>query len=212
MGPGDPAYLTSKVRDQLSSADVIAGFETPLDILQEEFDARLEILTYENQQSEIERIYRDTGPEDRVVVCCWGDPGVSDKEFIDRWREVGFTIHRIPGISSIQVACSRAHLPFERTLFITFHKRGDLTEDRDEFVRHVRDGKRHVIALPHPWEFMPSDMAAHLIDHGVSTKRSVTVLEELTLPGEDIRSYSVEELSSTNRTFSDLTIVIVHRL
>lgn len=167
------------------------------------------VLEYGNQKEAISQLYREADKETPVVVCCYGDPTVSDEEYIRRWRDGGFTVRIVPGVSSVQVARSRAGITAEDSHFFTFHRRGDIVAEQQEFLETVRAGNRHAIALPHPGDFMPGSMAAWLLDHGIDGNRRVVIYESLTLPDESSHELMIRDLSRRTDLYHHLSIVIV---
>lgn len=209
MGPGNEAFVTERCRQLVSSADTLAGFASPLELVAPFHEMDPVVLSYDNQEEAIASLYEESKQDDRVVVCCWGDPSVSDREFVDRWKQEGFEVRIVPGVSSVMVACARVQIPLEQALFLTFHRRGPLEEERQSMLETLTEGTRSVIALPHPWEFMPPDMAEWLLDREVPRDRQVDVLEELTLPEETQHSFTLGELANSEQSFSDLSIVVI---
>jgi len=68
------------------------------------------------------------GAGERGVALLMGDPNVSGYQFLGKVeRAVDGPVRVVPGISSIQVAASRARTPMEDTTFQTLHVRGDVT-------------------------------------------------------------------------------------
>ena len=124
-------------------------------------------------------------------------------------QSVWMPVEVVPGISSVQVLCARAAIEMDRAYFLTFHKRGDTAQERREFVAAARTGDRHVVALPRPFDFMPSHMAGLLLEQGVAGLREVAVYERLTLPGEQVTRTSLAGLAASEQQFSDLSILLL---
>jgi len=76
-----------------------------------------------------------------------------------RVRRRAGKVELTPGISSIQMACARAGISMEDAVFITLHQRrgasDDFASDVEEVVHFLKDGRRHVILLPRPYDLMP---------------------------------------------------------
>ncbi len=208
VGPGDPAYLTEKARRLLADARRVVGFQAALQVVEPLLPTTPTVMTYRNQEAVIRALADETTDEGDIVLCCWGDPSVSDRELLERLWAAGLRVEIVPGISSVQIACARLQIPLEAALFITFHKRGDIVADRVELLEALRRGRRHVIALPRPWDFMPVAMARWLLEEGLSPARTVWVLERLTLPDERVQRFTLTELAAAEEAFSDLSIVV----
>lgn len=212
VGPGDPAYLTEKARRLLSDAHRVVGFEAALRVVEPLLRTTPTVMTYRNQEAVIRSLAEETAVTGGVVLCCWGDPSVSDRELLERLWAAGLRVEIVPGISSVQIACARLQIPLEATLFITFHKRGDITADKAELLEALRRERRHVIVLPRPWDFMPVAMARWLLEEGLPPSRTVWVLERLTLLDERIQRLTLAALAAAEEAFSDLCVVVFRRM
>src|ERR671935_121147 len=102
----------------------------------------------------------------------------SSDTFSRRWHERPW-IEILPGISSAQILASRAKVCFDETTFLTFHRRGDLEPFKRHLI-HVLQDDRNAIVIPRPWDFMPRDIAAYLLQHGISPGHPTEVWENLT--------------------------------
>ena len=79
-------------------------------------------------------------------------------------------------------------------------------------------GRRHLLILPRPYDMMPGDIAAELLDAGASADLETLVLEELTLEDETITRQSLDTLAEhaggsgpEDTPFSDLSVLAVRR-
>lgn len=211
VGPGDPSYLTEQAIKLITEADVVAGFNLPLETAVGYIKGDQVLLTYKNQEDELIKLAQQAKDGRRCVVCAQGDTSFSGRELIDRVRAVWPQVKVVPGVSSVQVVCARAGLEMERVLFLTFHKRGDTEPDRRELIAAAMEGRRDIIALPRPWDFMPASMAQLLLEQGVSPKRAAVVYQRLTLPGEEATETSLQGLAGSATEFSDLSIFLLRR-
>jgi cobalt-precorrin-7 (C5)-methyltransferase len=143
------------------------------------------------------------------VICAYGDPNVSDKQLIERLDSREVEIEIIPGISSIQSACAKLKLPVEQTVLVTFHKGGSIEDEKQQLREQAKMGKRHMIVLPRPWDFMPADIARFLLSENLAPDREVTILQRVTLENESVLHCNLGELAEEKKTFSDLTILII---
>lgn len=209
VGPGDPSYLTSQAMTLLKEAEVVAGFNLPLETARGYGKGEQVLLTYKNQEREIAKLADAARTGRRCVVCAQGDPSVSGRELVERVEAVWPRVEVVPGVSSVQVLCARAGLAMERVLFLTFHKRGDTEADRRGFIAAAKARVRDVVALPRPWDFMPADMARLLLEQGLPKDRPVAVYERLTLPGEAVTCTTLGELAAWPEQFSDLSILLL---
>ena len=78
--------------------------------------------------------------------------------------------------------------------------------------RLARDaGERHLLVLPRPYDLMPTDVAAHLLETGADPELSALVLERLTLPDEWIARTTLGDLATAEVDCPDLSILAVRR-
>lgn len=217
VGPGNPEYLTPRGRRAIEEADVVVGFSTVVEFIGNETDAELLTCGYEDETETLEAFAErvETGMDGTAVLM--GDPNHSGYQFVGKVQEaVDRPVRVIPGISSIQIAASRARTPFENTEFVTLHKSGDVDVELGSLVQVV--GDRNLLVLPRPYDWMPEDIAAHLIDSGAEPSLKALVLEKLTHEDESISKYDLVELArlsggdSVEETpFSDLSVLAVRR-
>lgn len=212
VGPGDPEFLTVKGRQALAAADLVVGFKTVLDVVQGHTgDAELRPMAYRDQESVLDYAQEQAQQGKDCVVCVWGDLNVSAKELLNRVRRRADTVQLIPGISSVQIACSRAGLSLEESLFITLHQRWDRGSELGELVDTLNQGRRNVILLPRPFDFMPPAIAANAISDGADPDHPVTVFQRLSLPDEQRWDGTLAECAQLPDEFSDLSIMVFPR-
>lgn len=212
VGPGDRTMLTLQARDALQDANLVIGFKTVLDVVQPwTGHAEVRPMSYRDQEEVLEYAASQARKGERCVVCCWGDLNVSARELLARVRRRASNVDLIPGISSIQVACARAGISMEESVFITLHQRKESTSEVEELVHYINEGRRHVILLPRPYDLMPAAIADLLLKEGVSSKLPVTVYQRLTLEGEQQWSGSLQQCSALTQEFSDLSILVFLR-
>jgi len=209
VGPGDGRLLTLRGQQVLREAGLVAGFNTVLDVVRPWLDhAEVCPMSYRDQEEVLEYAVGQARKGRRCVVCCWGDLNVSARELLERVKGRVDNVELVPGISSVQVACARSGISLEDALFITLHKRGDTGGDLDELEHYLREGRRHVILIPRPWDLMPAAIAKRLLESGISGQRSVTVYQRLSLDGEQRWDGALDECAAVAEEFSDLTMMV----
>ncbi|BBE42384.1 precorrin-6y C5,15-methyltransferase (decarboxylating) subunit CbiE [Conexivisphaera calida] len=208
VGPGDPGYITAKATRLIEEADCVAGFKPALRVIEGLVDRRVLTMDYDNEKTVLEFIASEAKTGKKCVIVCYGDPNFSDKQFVEKIRSACGEVEVVPGISSVQVACARAEIPMEESIFIAFHKSGPIDREKEELLRAVKEGHRNIIVLPRPWDFMPQHIAKFLTDKDVSIDLEVTIYENLTLKDERVHIYRLGYLLNTGMNFSDLTIMI----
>ncbi len=212
VGHGDAQFLTLRGRESLEIADLVAGFKTVLDVVQPGLGhAEVCPMSYRDQEDVLEYAFGEARKGRRLAVCCWGDLNVSARELLARVSKRASHVELVPGISSVQIACARSGIPLEDAIFITLHQRREASIDLEELVHYLREGRRHVILLPRPWDLMPPAIAAHLLEAGIPEGAPVRVFQRLSLPGEEEWSGNLKECADFGGEHSDLTIVVFPR-
>lgn len=209
VGPGDPEFLTVKGREALSNSDLVVGFKTVLDVVSAHTgDAEVRPMAYRDQEAVLDYAQEQAQQGKSCVVCVWGDLNVSAKELLNRVRRRADTVKLVPGVSSVQIACARAGISLEESLFITLHQRWDRGSELGELVETLRQGRRNVILLPRPFDFMPPAIAANAIEDGANPQQSVMVFQRLTLPDEQRWEGTLAQCAELPDEFSDLSIMV----
>ncbi len=215
VGPGDPDFLTGRARECLTEADVVVGFETVVDVVRDVTDADLLTCGYDDEAETLATFGDRVAGGDSGVAVLMGDPNVSGYQFLGRVEgAVEGPVRVVPGISSVQLAASRARTPIERSTVVSLHRRGSVEHALDRLVAGA--GVRHLIAIPRPYDWMPEDVAAHLLEGGADPHLSALVCERLTLEGETVTESSLGELAGDaggdgpdDTAFSDLSVLVV---
>ncbi len=212
VGPGDPRMLTLRGRQALEAADLVVGFKTVLEVVSE-WCAAAEVrpMSYRDQEEVLEYAAAQAGQGRNCVVCCWGDLNVSAHELLARVYRRAEKVELIPGVSSIQIACARAGIALEESLFITLHRRDGSEPALAELERCLREGLRHIILLPRPFDLMPPAICRDLMAAGLPSGLPVTVYQRLTLDGEKAWSGALEACAGLTEEFSDLSIMVFRR-
>ena len=212
VGPGDPDLLTLKGRQALTGADLVVGFQTVLNVVAGRTgDAEVRPMAYRDQEAVLDYAQEQAQQGKSCVVCVWGDLNVSAKELLNRVRRRAAAVELIPGVSSVQIACARAGIALEESLFLTLHQRWDRGSELGELVDTLAQGRRNVILLPRPYDYMPPAIAAGAIAAGADPEHPVTVFQRLTLPGETRWDGTLAQCAALPDEFSDLSIMVFPR-
>ncbi|MEE2601154.1 MAG: SAM-dependent methyltransferase, partial [Thermoproteota archaeon] len=171
-------------------------------------------ITMTDQEKTYQQIKKDLG-EKVLVVPFTGDVNFSESEVVDRLIEIFGDVEIIPGISSIQVAASKAKVPIDKSKVITMHVTTSTEEKKLELQKARVDGF-NVILIPRPWpkdpekHFMPSEIAKYLKRNGFDTsKMKVQVFEALTTENETCFDGMVNQLEG--KEFSDLSVMVFNQ-
>ncbi len=212
VGPGDSGFLTLKGQLALEQADIVTGFKTVLGVVSQwTGDTEVCPMSYRDQEEVLDYAVGEALKGRKLVVCCWGDLNVSAKELLERVSRRASRVDLIPGISSVQIAMARSAITLEDALFITLHRREGAGSALEELVHYLKEGRRHIVLLPRPFDYMPASIATGLIDEGISPERSLTVYQRLTLDGEQSWKGTLQECAEITDEFSDLTIMVFGR-
>ena len=223
IGPGNPAYLLPRAERAIAEATVVVGFETVVDFVADRTDADLLTCGYRDEATALSTFADRVAAGERGTAVLMGDPNHSGYQFlgkveraVDAATDGTVPTRVVPGISAIQVAASRARTPLEDATFLTLHKSGSLAADLDRLRRDA--GERHLLVLPRPFDWMPGDVAADLLEHGLDSSADVLVCERLTHETESITRTTAGALAAhaggndpEDSPFSDLSVLVVRR-
>jgi len=213
VGPGSPNYVTETVRKIVVDADVVVGYKYTLEAISDLIkDKKIHVITMADQEQTYQNIKKELG-NGSLVVPFTGDVNFSESEVVDRLVEIFGDVELVPGISSIQVAASKARVPLDKSKVITMHITTSIEEKKLELQKAVID-EQNVILIPRPWpkdpqkHFMPSEVAFYLKKNGFDTSKiPVYVFESLTNGKEQTFSGFVSELEG--KEFSDLSVMVI---
>ena len=211
VGPGSPRFVPDVIKDIISKCDVVIGYGYTLKTIEGFLGGKQVIeVTMENQED----VYQKIAGEDNhtILIPFTGDVNFSESEVVDRLIEIFDVVEIIPGISSIQVAASKARVPIDKSEVITMHVTTPIEEKKMDLQKALIDGFS-VILVPRPWpkipekHFMPSEIAKYLKNNGFDTsKMKVYVFEAVTTENETIFEGMVDELE--DKEFSDLSVMV----
>ena len=111
IGPGNPEFLTPRGARAIREADVVVGFGTVADFAREAVDADTDWLTcgYRDEGETLATFAERVADGDDGTAVLMGDPNHSGYQFVGKvQRAVDRPVRVVPGISSLQVAASRA--------------------------------------------------------------------------------------------------------
>ena len=215
VGPGSPKYVTKIVREIIQNCDIVIGYKYTLKTI-EDLLAGKEIyeITMNNQEESYQKVLLELDNRS-LVIPFTGDVNFSESEVVDRLIEIFGEVEIIPGISSIQVAASRARVPLDKSKVITMHVTTSIEEKKLELQKALIDGYS-VILVPRPWpkqpdkHFMPSEIATYLKKNGFDTgSMKVHIFEALTTENEISFIGTVKDLEG--REFSDLSVMVFNQ-
>ena len=216
VGPGSPKYVTEIVKEIVQNCDVVIGYKYTLKTI-EDLIVGKEIyeITMNDQEDSYQKILPELG--DRTLVIPFtGDVNFSESEVVDRLIEIFGDVEIVPGISSIQVAASRAKVPLDKSKVITMHVTTPIEDKKLELQKALIDGFS-VVLVPRPWpkqpdkHFMPSEIAVYLREHNFDTeKMKVHVFEAITTENETSFEGTIKDLEG--KEFSDLSVMVFNQV
>ncbi|MFQ5497230.1 MAG: precorrin-6y C5,15-methyltransferase (decarboxylating) subunit CbiE [Nitrosopumilus sp.] len=215
VGPGSSKYVTGIVREIVQNCDIVIGYKYTLKTIEDLITGKeIHEITMNDQEKSYQKIVSELG--DRTLVIPFtGDVNFSESEVVDRLIEIFGKVEIIPGISSIQVAASRAQIPLDKSKVITMHVTTPIEDKKLELQKALIDGFS-VVLVPRPWpkqpdkHFMPSEIAIYLREHDFNTsKMKVHVFEAITTENETSFVGTVKDLEG--REFSDLSIMVFNQ-
>ena len=214
VGPGSSHYVTDIIKNVISKRDVVIGYGYTLKTIENFLEGKqiLEV-TMKNQEEAYQKIASEDGHT--ILVPFTGDVNFSESEVVDRLIEIFDEVEIIPGISSTQVAASKAKVPTDKSKVITMHISTSIEEKKLELQKALIDGFS-VILVPRPWpkmpekHFMPSEIAKYLKRNGFDTsKMKVHVFEAVTTDMETSFEGVVSDLEG--KEFSDLCVMVFNQ-
>ncbi len=215
VGPGSPKYITGIVREIIQNCDIVIGYKYTLKTIENLLVGKeIHEITMNNQEESYQKILLELGDRS-LVIPFTGDVNFSESEVVDRLIEIFGDIEIIPGISSIQVAASKARVPLDKSKIITMHVTTSIEEKKLELQKALIDGYS-IILVPRPWpkqldkHFMPSEIAVYLKNNGFETgNMKVHVFEALTTENETSFVGTVKDLEG--KEFSDLSVMVFNQ-
>lgn len=215
VGPGSPKFVTNIVEEVIKDCQIVVGYKYTLKTIESILnDKKVFEITMKDQEEVYQKIKDELGDKN-LVVPFTGDVNFSESEVVDRLIEIFGDVEIIPGISSIQVAASKAKVPLDKSKVITMHVTSSIEEKKLELQKALIDGYS-VVVVPRPWpkqpdkHFMPSEIAKYLKKNGFDTeKMRVHVYEALTTDQETVFEGTVRELEE--KSFSDLSVMVFNQ-
>ena len=216
VGPGSPKYVTEIVKEIVQNCDIVIGYKYTLKTIEDLIQGKeIYEITMNDQEDSYQKILPELG-ERTLVIPFTGDVNFSESEVVDRLIEIFGEVEIVPGISSIQVAASRAKVPLDKSKIITMHVTTPIEDKKLELQKALIDGFSAVL-VPRPWpkqpdkHFMPSEIAIYLREHNFETdKMKVHVYEAITTENETSFEGTVKELEG--KEFSDLSVMVFNQV
>jgi cobalt-precorrin-7 (C5)-methyltransferase len=221
VGPGSSSYLTDVVKEVIRKSKYLIGYKYTLSIIRDliipNFHQVYEV-TMKNQDETYNEVYKKMRENEFCTIPFTGDVNFSESEVVDRLLEIfgDDKVELMPGISSIQVAASRAKVSLDKARVLTFHITEDIEEKKRELVEVILD-KKSVVLVPRPWNnnkkknFMQSEIALYLKNEGIDTSKLIVwVFEFLTTTEERVFRGKLNELEDMD--FSAMSVLVIDQV
>ena len=221
VGPGSSTYLTDVVKDVIRKSKYLIGYKYTLSIIRDliipDFHQVYEV-TMKNQDEIYNKVYKKMRENEFCTIPFTGDVNFSESEVVDRLLEIfgNDKVELMPGISSIQVAASRAKVPLDKARVLSFHITEDIEDKKRELVQVIQD-KKSVVLVPRPWinnsekNFMQPQIALYLKNEGIDTSKLIVwVFEFLTTAEERVFRGKLNELE--NMDFSAMSVLVIDQV
>ena len=220
VGPGSSKYLTDVVKDVIKRSKYLIGYKYTLAIIRDliirDFHQVYEV-TMKDQDQTYNEVYKKMQDSEFCTIPFTGDVNFSESEVVDRLLEIfgNDNVELMPGISSIQVAASRAKIPLDKTRVLSFHVTENIEDGKRELVDAIQE-KKSVVLVPRPWNnrdknFMQSEIALYLKNEGIDTSNiTVWVFEFLTTPEERVFRGKLNELE--HMYFSPMSVMVIDQV
>lgn len=221
VGPGSSSYLTDVVKEVIRKSKYLIGYKYTLSIIRDliipNFHQVYEV-TMKNQDETYTEVYKKMRENEFCTIPFTGDVNFSESEVVDRLLEIfgNDKVELMPGISSIQVAASRAKVPLDKARVLSFHITEDIEEKKRELVEVIQD-KKSVVLVPRPWNnnteknFMQSEIALYLKNEGIDTSKLIVwVFEFLTTTEERVFRGKLNELEDMD--FSAMSVLVIDQV
>jgi len=221
VGPGSSSYLTDVVKEVIRKSKYVIGYKYTLSIIRDliipNFHQVYEV-TMKNQDVTYNEVYKKMRENEFCTIPFTGDVNFSESEVVDRLLEIfgNDKVELMPGISSIQVAASRAKVPLDKARVLSFHITEDIEEKKRELVQVIQE-KKSVVLVPRPWNnnteknFMQSEIALYLKNEGIDTSKLIVwVFEFLTTTEERVFRGKMNELEDTD--FSAMSVLVIDQV
>lgn len=221
VGPGSSSYLTDVVKEVIRKSKYLIGYKYTLSIIRDliipNFHEVYEV-TMKNQDETYNEVYKKMQENEFCTIPFTGDVNFSESEVVDRLLEIfgNDKVELMPGISSIQVAASRAKVPLDKARVLSFHITEDIEEKKRELVEVIQD-KKSVVLVPRPWNnnteknFMQSEIALYLKNEGIDTSKLIVwVFEFLTTTEERVFRGKLNELEDMD--FSAMSVLVIDQV
>jgi cobalt-precorrin-7 (C5)-methyltransferase len=221
VGPGSSSYLTDVVKEVIRKSKYVIGYKYTLSIIRDliipNFHQVYEV-TMKNQDVTYNEVYKKMRENEFCTIPFTGDVNFSESEVVDRLLEIfgNDKVELMPGISSIQVAASRAKVPLDKARVLSFHITEDIEEKKRELVQVIQE-KKSVVLVPRPWNnnteknFMQSEIALYLKNEGIDTSKLIVwVFEFLTTTEERVFRGKLNELEDMD--FSAMSVLVIDQV
>lgn len=188
IGPGSIDYLLPVNRKIIEESDLLVGGERVLALFD---DLEKDELIIKNNLKKVVREIIIRKKREKIAVLVTGDPGVYSFASYLKERIPEEDLEILPGISSVQLACARAKIPWYDLKIISLHGRRP-----DFLVEMIRSNPK--IAFLTDGEFHPSRIASYCLENQIDKKKMI-VCYNLSYPDEMIIEGDLKKISELDK-------------
>ncbi|RLA95382.1 MAG: precorrin-6y C5,15-methyltransferase (decarboxylating) subunit CbiE [Deltaproteobacteria bacterium] len=188
IGPGSIDYLLPLNRKIIEESDLLVGGERVLALFNE---LKKDELIIKNNLKEIVREIIIKKKREKIAVLVTGDPGVYSFASYLKGRIPEEDLEILPGISSVQLACARAKIPWHDLKIISLHGRRP-----DFLIEMIKSNPK--IAFLTDGEFHPSRIASYCLENQIDKKKTI-VCYNLSYPDEMIIEGDLKKISELDK-------------
>lgn len=198
-GPGSSDYITPAAISAVKSADILIGSQRALDLFPE-FEGETLVLRAKNMEQMMNKSIELVDKGNKVAILSTGDPGFSGvMKPILKLRD-DLLIEIIPGISSLQLAAAKLHIPWDEANILTLHGKRN-----SGIIMDFLNMDKPTFVLP---DFKVEELAHFLLQNGIDPQRKVAICEKLSYPDEKIIKTTLKEVKDVD--FSYLCVMVIY--
>jgi len=193
VGPGDPELITVKGLETIKKCQVIAGWESIIDLFSPYLEGKKVIkIPKEEMDYKFEELFNYAKTTD-VGFLHRGDIFVSARHLLEKIKKgcekYNIPLEIIPGVSSVIKALHVIGKDLSEVIFLTFQGGGN--KNYDDIAKFLSTGRGLLIMPSRPPEGV-KNIALKLKEIGCNSV-TLTIMEKLTYPDEAIHYYTVND-------------------
>lgn len=211
------ASLSPTALAHIESAELVIGATRTLELFTDYFSKKAEQLELTGKLSKVPEWIRQAQSENRrVIVLATGDPLCHGIAGFLQSRLCIEACEVIPNISTIQLACARFGIPWQKLEICSIHSRDAGEWNREQGQKHglyplllALQNHQQVAVLTSP-ENKPARVARMVVKEGMADQFQMAVAERLLQKGEQLHQFDCPS-EATEIEFSDPNVLLLWR-